>query len=371
MNRMIESANNEGNVNFLKNDLVPVVTKNLKKLLEQHGITQEKLAAATGVSKAAVNDYIKGKRLPSLEFMAAIMNLYDISLNVFLTRDINPVDYVIPKESDAHKQEYKIAQKYFGSFYAYYLDTANYRGRDSYDASAALRYGIFLIYENPGSAGKTTYGSAAVLGLDDINEADQIKAAIDSFPDASAAFDYIANNHSNLMYRGSFDLGEKHVFLTLEHGDKDKALAIFYKIHSSKQKNIGSMGTINSVCKGRESSPTIQFIGITRDKVQLSSEEIFHTLLLNYPTFRVTTEADEMIDLFNRLYMAPKDRNGRQTTELSDWQKTVMVKANLERYINESLKRNMFQYGKISNRDDDEWYHLLKEVTDLPLREND
>ena len=128
--------------------MVPV-TKNLKKLLEQHGIT-EKLAAATGVSKA--RERLHQGNGCKFGVHGVIMNLYDISLNVF-SQNINPVDYVIPKESDAHKQEYKIAQKYFGSFCAYYLDTANYRGRDSYDASLPSDMG-FSLYENPGSIKK-------------------------------------------------------------------------------------------------------------------------------------------------------------------------------------------------------------------------
>ena len=36
----------------------------------------------------------------------------------------------------------------------------------------------------------------------------------------------------------------------------------------------------------------------------------------------------------------------------------------MERYITDSLKRNHFRYQKASNRDDDEWYHLLKHQTD-------
>ena len=110
--------------------------------------------------------------------------------------------------------------------------------------------------------------------------------------------------------------------------------------------------------------PTIQFIGISRDWLTLSAEEIHQVLLLHYPTFRAEGEAQEMIDLFNRLYMSPENSNGRELIELSDLQKAITIKANLERYIKNSLKKNMFRYGKISNRDDDEWYHLLKDFTE-------
>ena len=40
----------------------------------------------------------------------------------------------------------------------------------------------------------------------------------------------------------------------------------------------------------------------------------------------------------------------------------------MEKYIKESLKNNMYRYGKVSDRDDDDWYHLIKANTN---EEND
>ncbi len=41
--------------------------KNLKKILKMRGISQKELAEATGISRAAISQYIAGKHTPSLE----------------------------------------------------------------------------------------------------------------------------------------------------------------------------------------------------------------------------------------------------------------------------------------------------------------
>lgn len=361
------AKNNETNVtiiNSINDQLLSTVSTNLKKLMEQNNLTQGKLAEETLTSKAAVNGYVNGNSIPNLPFMVALKHLYGISIDDFLTKNINPEEYVPAEASEADKHEYEIASKYLGSYYTYYYDTSNYKGRDNNDASESLRYGVIYIYENPGPMYRSTYSCTSILGLSSIDDAKIIKNKIDSFNDAGKAVDYIAQNHSSNMYHGNFELGEKHVFITMDHHNKDKVLAIFYKVNSNKSSFRGGMGTINSVSKGRESMPTIQFIGISRDWLTLSAEEIHQVLLLHYPTFRAEGEAQEMIDLFNRLYMSPENSNGRELIELSDLQKAITIKANLERYIKNSLKKNMFRYGKISNRDDDEWYHLLKDFTE-------
>lgn len=351
------------NTTLLKEDLLPLVSNNLKKMLDLHSITQKDLADLTQTAPATINSYINGKSLPGPEFLLALKNLYDISLDDFLTKSINPEDYLTPTEvatSAADLKEQRIAEKYLGTYYTYYFDTSHYKGRDANPADEALRYGVLHIYEEKGPADMKSYSCIAILGIETSREADSIKKQIEAFEDSEDIVDFIGTNYSTAMYHGSFDMGDKFVFLNMEHGDRDKALAIFYKVDSNKKLFRGGLGTINSVSKGREPMPTIQFLGISRDKVLLSAEEIQQALLLHHPNFKVTNEADELISLIKRFYIDDRTSN----SELTELQKVVTVRANMERYITDSLKRNHFRYQKASNRDDDEWYHLLKHQTD-------
>lgn len=351
------------NTTLLKPALLELVSANLQKLLEQHSITQKDLADLTQTAPATINSYINGKSLPGPEFLVALKNLYDVSLDDFLTKTINPEDYLPPVEvatSAADLKEQIIAQKYIGTYYTYYFDTSHYKGRDSNPADEALRYGVLHIYEDKGPVNMRAYSCIAILGIESAKEVDSLKKQIESFEDSEDIVDFIGTNYSTAMYHGSFDMGEKFVFLNMEHSDRDKALAIFHKVDSNKKLFRGGLGTVNSVSKGREPMPTIQFIGISRDKILLSAEEIQQALLLHHPNFKVTNEADELIALIKRFYIDDRASN----SDLTELQKVVTVRANMERYITDSLKNNHFRYQKASNRDDDEWYHLLKHQTD-------
>lgn len=352
--------NQNYNVGQLTTNLTEPTSINLQKLLSQHNMTQKDLADKIGISGAAINDYFNGKRLPNVAILLALKNLFNISIDDFLTKSINPDNYITTKQepSEIDKAEYNTYQKYCGSYFTYYFDTSNYKGRDNNSPSQALRFGLLYIYENVGTLYKSTYSCIAVLGLDNCDTAAEIKDKIDNYEDASKVVDFIGNHYQKAMYHGDFELSQQHAFLSMTHNNKDKALAIFYRIESNKPRFTGGIGTINSVSKGREAMPTIQFMGISRKQISLSDEEIHHNLLLHYPSFQATDEAEQMVRLFKNLYLNPNPEDDG----LTDLQKVITIKANLERYIRRSLERNMFRYGKISNRDDDEWYHLLKEV---------
>ena len=63
-----------------------------------------------------------------------------------------------------------------------------------------------------------------------------------------------------------------------------------------------------------------------------------------------------MIRNFKALYLDPETAD----QGFSEYQKSVIVRSTLERFIRKSLERNMFRYGKITEQDDDEWYHAIK-----------
>ena len=88
----------------------------------------------------------------------------------------------------------------------------------------------------------------------------------------------------------------------------------------------------------------------------MSVEEIHHSLLLNYPYVKAQKEAQDLIRNFKALYL------GTDSTMqgFSEYQKEIIIQSGRERSIRKILERNVFRYGKISGRDDDEWYHAIK-----------
>ena len=335
-------------------ELYDTVAGNLKKLIERNDLTQRELADQVGVAPATMTDYCRGRRLPTVEFLVELKKRYDISIDEFLTRSVPADESSFTKTDDRTAATY---QKYCGVYFVYYFDTSKLKGRDSLNAGDSLLYGVLCVYENRSLIGRPHYGCAAILGIRDRDSAAAVKKKLEGMDRPSRVPEYIGREYENTAYYGEFELSQEHAFISMTHADTDKALLIFHRVDNNKKDYTGGIGTINSISKGRERMPVIQFIGISRHALSLSAEEIHHRLLLNYPTFRAEEETAEMIRTFKMLYVT----EGDVSRGFSDYQKSVMVKSTLERYIRKSLERNMFRYGKISEQDDDDWYHSIKD----------
>lgn len=338
--------------------LCGLVAENLKKLIEKNGITQKHLADQIGITAASMTDYCKGRRLPTAEFLVALKKLYGISIDEFLTRSMN-VRRSQPHDTDYDLNGNSLAtyQKYCGAYYVYYFDTSKLKGRDSLNAKASLLYGILCIFENTSYVGLPHYGCAAILGIHERENAVSVRQKLDEFKQPAKMVEYINREYATTAYNGEFELSQEHAFVSMSHADTDKALLIIHRVDNNKENYAGGIGTINSVSKGRERMPVVQFMGISRHALSLSTEEIYHMLLLNYPTFKAETETGEMIQTFKNLFVTQESAQ-----QFSDYQKSVVIQSTLERYIKKSMERNVFRYGKISERDDDDWYHSLKEA---------
>ncbi len=337
-------------------ELNDVVAANLRALIAQNKITQKELADKLKITAASMTDYCKGRRLPNIEFLIGLKNLYGISIDEFLTGRFSPARASAQSAAgDVTGENLAVSRKYCGFYYVYYFDTSKYKGRDSLPPREALLYGVLIIYEERSAS----FGCTAVLGLHDRDAAAVLRRQLESLGKPSPIAEFIGSNYANNAYYGSFDLSQEHAFVSMSHANRDKALIIFHRVDSNKGAYTGGIGTINSVSKGRERMPVVQYIGISRYPLSLSVEEIHHCLLLGQPGFRVDDEADEMIRTLKTLYVT----DGVPKQQLSEVQKAVVVKSVLERAVNKSLERNMFRYGKISERDDDDWYHSVKDAS--------
>lgn len=343
---------------------LPIIAANLDKLLETKKISAKELHLQTGYSEAAISKYRTGKQTPSVEFLLELKKLYDISIDDFLSKNITKGDFYSQMPQSAVEQaEETLYLKFCGTYLVYYLNSSNYKGRDQNSPEDALLYGVLSISADKTALNKPHYNCIAVLGIKERAVATDLKWIIDKMGSYSDIERYISINRteelSKKTYYGNFELSAEHAFITLAHDRKDKALVILHRVNSNKKEYIGGMGTINSVSKGREPTPTAQYIALTRYPISLSAEEIHHQLLLGHPTYKADDNAKELIALFKKTYMMP-DPDGEIHTEL---EKELIIKVNLERYVKNSLINNMFRYAKISERDDGSWYDLLKEVS--------
>lgn len=353
--------------NAAPQDLAELVSSNLKKLIAQNDITQKELAEMIGVAPASMTDYCKGRRLPSLDFFVALKKHFDINLDEFLTKSISSSAVALPPRSTVFdKQMMETYHKYCATYLMYYFDTSKSKGRDLQLPRDSLHYGVLFIYENPTSLEAPQFGCAAILGIKDRGEVTRLKADLDKMEVPEKVIEHIASKYESMAYYGDFSLTQYHAFVSMSHANTDKALLIFHRVDNNKSEYIGGIGTINSVSKGREHMPVVQYLGISRYPLALSVEEIHHNLLLDYPTFEADPEmVDEMIKNFKALYADP---NSAISEGFSEYQKAIMVRSTLERFVKKSLERNVFRYAKISGTtDDDQWYHAIKDTSEKNL----
>ena len=343
--------------------LARIASSNMLRLLKQTRLTQKEMARKLGVAPASMTDYCKGRRLPNMEFFVALKEQFGISIDEFVTKDLTPSDTLAPPKTQVFDQQLlETYKKYCCSQFLYYFDTSKTKGRDIQAPRDSVLYGILYIYENPDSTEVPEFKCAAILGIDDRDEVSRLKSKLDKMKDPGKILEYISSNYESAAYYGDFTLSQLYGFVSISHANTDKALLIFHRVDNNKPEIIGGIGTINSVSKGREHVPVVQFIGMSKYPLSMSVEEIHYNLLLDYPSFEADQEmVDEMITNFKALYADP---DGAICKGFSDYEKAIMVKSTLDKYVRTALTRNMFRYGKITGTtDDDQWYHAIKKTS--------
>ncbi len=340
-------------------ELRSTISANLKTLLSTRKITQKYLAEQTGVSPATMNDYCSGKRVPQATFLVELRKLYGIDINDFLTSQIRPPAAPRQAADDSVNQALlESYSKYSGLYYTYFMDTSKFKGRDTLTPAMSLLSGVLYIYQDPASIAGIQYKCAAILGIRDQKEADELMESFRLAPSSVEILNEIESSYANKAYYGTFELSQEHAFLNLRHTGTDRALAILHRVDSNKDIYAGGIGTINSISKGRERMPVIQFFGICRRPPCMSPEEIQHSLLLKFPAIDVSEETDEILRAVRTLFIDNDEARSSFTYD----HKRIFLLSILERAVRRNIERNAFRYGKISEEDDDIWYHIIKKA---------
>lgn len=178
---------------------------------------------------------------------------------------------------------------------------------------------------------------------------------------ADKEFDYdsVYKLHSNErnFYEGNIHANLNNLFISLSSKDKDDEVYFIFNNPPSNADYIGGLGTINSVCRGREHNPCVQYVIISRKLIDRPDGEIYNCLSLGYTEVDFDTPITELINLFKRLYVDKSEL----TDNLTEDQKESIIENKLKYYFNEIVDANMFRFAKITNHEDDVVYRILKE----------
>lgn len=315
--------------------------KNLKVLSNKY--TQKYIADRTGFSQSSINNYLTKNSEPSIQFLIKLKNAFGICLDDFLFSDIdvsNEISY----------------DKYIGNYMVYYYNNNSYKGEVHVNISNTLNYGVIsIVKEKDLDKNVVVYGTfvkskmEANKLLKELNATTQSKDIISKYQD-------IGN-----MYKGSISTTDQSIFIDLNNNFNGDQTFIILNNPPTKNNYIGGVGTVNSIARGREHNPCIQFIILSKKLLDKPDGEIYNCLKFDDYNINFDYAIKDVVDLFKRLYL---DKNEISTT-LTENQKNAIIQNKLEYHFDEILDANVFRFAKVSNKEDDKIYKLIKEGIDV------
>ena len=313
---------------------------NLKTLSSKY--TQKQIAKDTGVSPASIANYVAGTSEPSVSFLISLKKAYNIDIDNFLTSTI-----ILDNDTKSKKYGY---QKFVGHYIVYYYNSSAYKGKIGTYNYNILTFGVISVYENPNLATKGISARGLFMHsrenvekyLDELNtfenNCEKIEKFYEQFPE---------------HYKGDLEQNSTELFISLGNNN-DKCLIILNNPPSSKQ-YVGGLGTVNSISRGREHAPCVQYIILSRNIFKMPDGEIYNLLSLGSADINVSHETNDIIELFKSLYLSDID------TGLNKNQKHRIIEDTLSTITTNIVNANMFRFAKVSNFEDDNYYRIIKD----------
>ena len=312
---------------------------NLKKLAKQY--SQKHIADKTGFSQSSINNYLSGTSEPSIQFLIALKEAFGVSVDDFLFSDFEI-------EVDVSYEQY------IGNYLIYYYNNNSYKGEVHTNLKNTLNYGVLSIYKNK-DLDKSVEVSA-VFVKDRMGALKIIKALNSSGKNIKDIYLEIGG-----IYEGQISLSEQSLFIDLGNRENGDKCSIILNCPPTKRNYIGGIGTVNSIARGREHNPCIQFVILSKKLIDVPDGELYNLLKFNDFSVNMDYAIKDIIDLFKRLY----SEQNEISIELTDSQKLAIIKNKLEYYFNDILDANAFRFAKISNKEDDTIYKISKEGIDI------
>ena len=313
---------------------------NLKVLAGKY--TQKYIADRTGFSQSSINNYLTKSSEPSIQFLIALKNAFGICIDDFLFSEIDADDNTV-------------YDRFVGNYIVYYYNNNSYKGEVHNNLANTLSYGVISVVKEKNLDKKVVvYGSFMKAKA----EAIKLLKHLNSLSGGDIINAYLETNN---YYKGDIKTTQQSIFVELFNKFLGDQCYIILNNPPSKANYIGGVGTINTVARGREHNPCVQFLLISKRLVDKPDGEIYECLKFEDINVNLDNAVKELIELFKRLYV---EKNELANT-LTENQKSAIVQNKLEYHFSEILEANVFRFAKISNREDDLVYKLIKEGVDV------
>ena len=315
--------------------------ENLRILTNKY--TQKYIAERTGFSQSSINNYLTKSSEPSIQFLIALKNAFGICLDDFLFSDIDVVQ----------QTSY---DRFLGNYIVYYYNNNSYKGEVHTNLSNTLNYGVIsVVKEQELNNNVVVYGTF----LREKSEAVKLLKRLNALVNVA---DCKSEHQSmNNFYIGEIDTTEQSIFLDMHNKVNSDQCYIILNNPPSQSEYIGGVGTVNTVARGREHNPCVEFMILSKKLIDKPDGEIYECLKFDDFNVNLGYAVKDIVDLFKRLYLEQNEIS----TSLMESQKMAILQNKMEYHFNEVLDANVFRFAKISNREDDMVFKLIKEAVDV------
>ena len=315
--------------------------KNLKVLANKY--TQKYIADSTGFSQSSINNYITKSSEPSIQFLIALKNAFGICIDDFLFADIATTEDV------SH-------DRFVGNYIVYYYNNNSYKGEVHTNLSSTLNYGVIsVVKEHILDKKVVVYGTF----MKEKVEAAKLLKQLNAFSSGEEIVNHYESNAN--FYKGDNKTTSQSIALDLYNKVNGDQCYMIFNNPPSASNYVGGVGTVNTIARGREHNPCVQFIIISKYLIDKPDGEIYECLKFNDVNVNLDYAVKEVTDLFKRLFVEKNEIS----KNLSENQKLAIVQNKLEYYFDDMLEANVFRFAKISNKEDDMVYKLIKEGIDV------
>ena len=313
--------------------------ENLKALSKQY--TQRYIAEKTGFSQSSINNYISGASEPSIQFLIALKDGFGIDIDNFLFGDFE-------------KHDTTTYDRFIGNYIVYYYNNTSYKGEVHTNIKNTMKYGVISVLKE-----KELDSSVVVYGafVTDRVEATRLLKRVNSMTQASKIIDTLSQ--SKYFYKGNLFTSTHSIAIELKDKENGDFTYILLNNPPTKEEYIGGIGTVNSISRGREHNPCVQYIIISKKVIEVPDGELYNYLKLDDYTVKLDDAIDDIVELFKRLYVEKNEISHY----LSESQKIAIIQNKLDYHFYDILEANSFRFAKVSNKEDDGVFKLIREAS--------
>ncbi len=355
------------------------IGNNLNKVRNTMGWTQAKMAELTGVVEPTMMNYLKGKRMPGVDYL---LNL--CAMDVFKKRGISfDIKDILSNNFDPElaqqvKQGIVIESKdviqhldFIGSYFCYFYDQSKPVHSQDTKTTRELRFGILTVYDdiNSATAERKMKAFATFYKDTELEMAVKTKKMVDEifqrYSNSKERNAPLVDLYSEVrrdigVYEGEVSFNQHHAFISINSPVyNDSALIILYSPQKRTDNDyLGGIGSVASVAHGRMHMPTAQKIIISRYELRCSFEEIAEHLSLSSAPISQTEEAKAISRLCEKIYGSEsKSEIGNM---LNSKDKLTLIENRLNQLARNYIEKNVCCVGSVSEEEDKNIYSLIK-----------